>query len=116
MLDCGAHIVLIDAMLVKSLGLCRFCLHKPLLISVALNNSTSSDSHLYEYVKIALFAPDSSYISRTIKAIVMPSLCVPLLLGLPFLVTNNIVADFTARTAIDKDCNFDLLNPPLRCL
>jgi hypothetical protein len=116
MLDCGAHVVLIDAALVKSLGLRRFCLHKPLPISVALNNSTSSDSHLYEYVKITPFAPDSSYVSRTIKAIVTPSLCVPLLLGLPFLVTNNIVADFAARTAIDKDRNFDLLNPPLRVL
>lgn len=113
MLDCGAHIVLIDAALVKHLGLCRFHLHKPLPILVALNNSTCSDSHLYEYVKIAPFTPDSSYVSRMIKAIVM-NLCVPLLLGLPFLVANNIVADFTACTAIDKNCNFDLLNPPLR--
>jgi hypothetical protein len=26
---------------------------------------------------------------------------------------NHIVADFVACTAIDKRCNFDLLNPPL---
>jgi hypothetical protein len=35
-------------------------------------------------------------------------------LGLPFLSVNNIVADFTARTAIDKRCEYDLLNPPAR--
>lgn len=60
------------------------------------------------------FALNSSYVSCTIKAIVTPSLCVPLLLGLPFLVANHIVADFVACTAIDKQCNFDLLNPPLK--
>jgi hypothetical protein len=35
-------------------------------------------------------------------------------LGLPFLSENHIVADFVARTAIDKHCNYDLLNPPAR--
>jgi hypothetical protein len=114
MLDCGVHIVLINDALVKHLGLHHFRLHKPLPISVALNNSTCSNSHLYEYVKITLFAPDSSYVSQTIKAVIMPGLCVPLLLGLLFLVANNIVANFTAHTAIDKKCNFDLLNPPLK--
>jgi hypothetical protein len=67
---------------------------------------------LYEYVKITPFSPDSAYVSRTIKAVVTPNLCVPLLLGLPFLAVNHIVADFVAHTAIDKHCNFDLLNPP----
>jgi len=114
MLDCGAHIMLIDAALVQSLGLRHFRLHKPLPISVALNNMICSDSHLHEYVKIAPFAPDSSYVSCTIKAIVMPSLCVLLLLGLPFLVANHIVTDFVACTAINKQCNVDLLNAPLK--
>jgi hypothetical protein len=113
MLDCGAHVMLISKALVCLLGLRRFRLHKPLPISVALNNTTSSDSHLYEYVKITPFSPDSAYVSRTIKAVVMPNLCVPLLLGLPFLAVNHIVADFVARTAVDKRGNFDLLNPPL---
>jgi hypothetical protein len=33
------------------------------------------------------------------------------LLGLPFLSHNNIVVDHSARTAIDKTMEFDLLNP-----
>jgi hypothetical protein len=113
MLDCGAHVVLIEPSLAELLGLRRFRLHKPLPISVALNNTSTSDSHLYEYVKLAPFAPDSSYVSRPVKAIITPGLCVPLLLGLPFLSANNIVADFAACTAIDKTCDYDLLNPPV---
>jgi hypothetical protein len=34
-----------------------------------------------------------------------------MILGLPFLAHNNIVVDASARTAIDKNTNFDLLHP-----
>ena len=34
-----------------------------------------------------------------------------MILGMPFLVHNNIVVDADARTVIDKKCNFDLLHP-----
>lgn len=112
MLDCGAHIVLINSMLADQLGLCWFCLHVPLPISIALNNSSTSDSHLHEYVKLAPYTPGSAWMSRAVKVIVTPGLCVPLLLGLPFLTVNHIVADFENRTAIDKDNAYDLLNPP----
>ena len=113
MLDCGAHIILISKALVNLLGLYHFCLHKPLPISVTLNNTSSSDNHLHEYVKITPFSPDSAYVLHTIKAIVTLHLCVPLLLQLPFLAVNHIVADFVAQTPIDECCNFDLLTPPL---
>jgi hypothetical protein len=93
------------------LGLRRFRLHKPLPISVALNNSTTSDSHLHEFVRIAPFAPNSAWVSCTVKAIIVPHLCVPLLLRLPFLTANQILVDFASHTAIDKHCNYDLLNP-----
>jgi hypothetical protein len=53
-------------------------------------------------------------VGRTIKAVVTPKLYVLLLLGLPFLTVNHIVADFELRTAIDKLSNYDLLNPPSR--
>jgi hypothetical protein len=36
------------------------------------------------------------------------------LLGLPFLTANQILVDFASCTAIDKCCNYDLLNPPAR--
>jgi hypothetical protein len=34
-----------------------------------------------------------------------------MILGLPFLAHNDIVVDASARTAVDKKCNFDLLHP-----
>jgi hypothetical protein len=43
--------------------------------------------------------------------IIAPSLCAPVILGLPFLAHNNIVIDHALRTAIDKCSGFDLLHP-----
>lgn len=40
-------------------------------------------------------------------------LCLPLLLGLPFLSINQIVADFEHHTVIDKNTNYNLLKPPV---
>src|ERR1700720_4163413 len=44
-------------------------------------------------------------------AVIAPSLCAHVVLGLPFLAHNKIVIDHDARTVIDKTTNFDLLNP-----
>lgn len=111
MLDCGAHVVPIDSSLVESLGLHRFHLHRPLPISIAMNNTSTSDTHLYEYVKIVPYTVDSTWTSRTIRAVITPMLCVPLPLGLPFLTVNQIVADFKQHSVIDKSSNYDLLHP-----
>ena len=42
---------------------------------------------------------------------IAPTLCAPILLGLPFLSHNQIVIDHTTRTAVDKTTGFDLMNP-----
>lgn len=47
------------------------------------------------------------------KSLVTPNLCVPLLLGLPFLMVNCIVIDFECRMAIEKTNGYDLLKPPI---
>lgn len=56
---------------------------------------------------------DSAWTSRTIKAVITPMLCLPLLLGLPFLSINQIIADFEHHTVIDKNTNYNLLKPPV---
>ena len=66
-----------------------------------------------EFVNLRLYNASGHYISKTIHTVISPSLCVPILLGLPFLKHNNIVIDIEAKTAIDKKNNFDLLNPSL---
>jgi hypothetical protein len=66
---------------------------------------------LSEWVKLKLYDPSGAWQSKTVCAIVAPSLCVPVILGGPFLAHNNIVIDHAARTAVDKLSGFDLLNP-----
>ena len=66
---------------------------------------------LYEWVKLRLYNPSGFWTSKTVRAVIAPSLCAPVILGTPFLAHNNIVIDHAARTVIDKMCGFDLLNP-----
>jgi hypothetical protein len=66
---------------------------------------------LTHWVKLKLHDPSNHWTVKTVRAIVTPGLCAPVILGLPFLVHNNIVVDHAARTVIDKTSNFDLLNP-----
>ena len=49
--------------------------------------------------------------SKSVTALIAPGLCVPVILGLPFLIHNCIVTDHAAHTCIDKNLNYDLLNP-----
>jgi hypothetical protein len=66
---------------------------------------------LTEYVKIHVYDPTSNWRSKTIRAVIAPHLCAPLILGLPFLTNNCIVVDHAARTVVDKKTGVDLLNP-----
>ena len=59
-----------------------------------------------------MISTDQAWTSRVCRAILAPNLCVPLLLGNPFLATNGIVIDHELRTCIDKKNGYDLINPP----
>jgi hypothetical protein len=51
---------------------------------------------------------------RSLYALLLhPASVPPMILGLPFLSHNNIVVDASARSAINKNSSFDLLNPVL---
>ncbi|THU85143.1 hypothetical protein K435DRAFT_869578 [Dendrothele bispora CBS 962.96] len=112
LLDHGSHLVLIRDDLVRQLGLRRYRLHRPENISLATDSDSSHSSlTLHEYVKVKLEDRSGSWTSRTVFAIIAPSLCSPMILGLPFLSHNKLVIDHDARTVIDKSSGFDLLNP-----
>ena len=66
---------------------------------------------LRDWVKLKFCDPSSFWSSKSVRAIVAPGLCAPVILGLPFLSHNNIIIDHSNRTAIDKSMGFDLLNP-----
>ena len=62
-------------------------------------------------MNLQLYDASGHYVSKTVCTVISPSLCAPILLGLPFLKHNDIVIDMETRTAIDKKNGFDLLNP-----
>jgi hypothetical protein len=110
--DHGSHAVLISENLATRLGLRRRRLPKPETVELAMrSNKKKVEIKLNEYVKLPLSDPSAYWTSKSVRAIVAPGLCSPIILGLPFLSHNNIVIDHAARTAIDKNSNFDLLNP-----
>jgi len=48
---------------------------------------------LYEWVKLRLYDPCNYWYSKTVRAVIAPSLCASVILGTPFLAHNNIVID-----------------------
>ncbi|KAJ7823765.1 hypothetical protein B0H13DRAFT_1484103, partial [Mycena leptocephala] len=63
-----------------------------------------------EYVKLRVSSRDGNWTSGVARAKVNIGLCVPLILGMPFLSAEHIVIDSAERSAIDKRTGFDLLN------
>ena len=112
LIDDSAHIVLISEVLVRSLTLKHRILHEPLPVELTIPETEKKCTiNLLEWVKLKLYDPSCAWAAKTVHAVISPSLCAPVILGIPFLAHNNIVIDHAARTVIDKISNFDLMNP-----
>jgi hypothetical protein len=113
LIDCGCPTVLIHADLVNSLGLKKRRLPKPEAFDVALHNNPKEKKSiiLHEWCSIKVSDPASCWHARSICVIIAPSLCSPIILGIPFLAHNTIVIDTAVQSAVDKTCGFNLLNP-----
>jgi hypothetical protein len=104
--------VLINPTYIDRLGLSRRKLPKPKVVMMAVGGGGKEVFSFDEWVPITVVSSDQAWTSRVCRAILAPNLCVPLLLGNPFLATNGIVIDHKLRTCIDKKSGYDLLNPP----
>ena len=94
LIDPGSHTVLIHEDLVDSLLLHCQTLHKPEIIELAMKSTKEkTEIVLREYVKLKLYDPSNYWQSRTVHVLITQTLRTPVLLGLPFLVHNNIVID-----------------------
>jgi hypothetical protein len=113
LIDHGSPPVLINQALVSRLCLPACPLSCPFPVSGAFFNDSSDSSHvlLTHWVKLKLHDHNNLYYACTVRAIVAPSLCHSIILGLPFLLHNQIVVNARDRTAIDMNCMFDLLHP-----
>ncbi|PIL28861.1 hypothetical protein GSI_08907 [Ganoderma sinense ZZ0214-1] len=107
--DSAAPTVLIRRSLAVSLKLPLRKLPSPFQFSTAWGSGQKESS---EWVKLAVTLKDYSWSSQVVRAIVVDSLCAPVILGKPFLQSNCLVEDFAACTLTDKRCGRDLLAPP----
>ena len=64
----------------------------------------------HDYVHLQLSSINNEWSYKPVCALIALGLCSNILLGLPFLTHNNIVIDHAARTTIDKESGFDLLD------
>lgn len=108
LIDTGCHLTLIHPSLVQSLQLKCHTLVKPEHISVAV--TTVASITLHEFVFISPISKHNSFVSRPVKALIAPHLCSKLLLGLPFLVANQLVIDASLGTVISKINSLNLLS------
>ena len=80
---------------------------------MAMHDGQKNVIEFDEVVKLQLYDASGHYVSKSVHTVISPSLCVPILLGLPFLKHNNIIIDIKVNTAIDKNNGFNLLNPSI---
>ena len=106
LIDCGSPAVLIRSDVVDRLKLRRRSLPKPFPLNDAFGAGRTEST---EWVKLQVVAPDGSYTSRCVRAIVVQHLCVPVLLGNPFLVQNHLLVDVRNRALWDARSGIDVL-------
>ena len=111
LIDHRSSAVLISEQYISLLGLRRRQLCEPYSAELTMDNNGCTDIQFSEYVKLQLHDVSSFWSLKSIHAIIVPGLCAPMILGLPFLVHNDIIVDTVAQTVVDKKCGFDLLHP-----
>ncbi|KAF5366991.1 hypothetical protein D9758_003943 [Tetrapyrgos nigripes] len=111
LLDTGSPFVLISAELVDQLGLQHRKLHKPQPVTSFDGSASSVSSTLTEYVRLPIEDSTGQWRSRPCNALIVPSLCSPLILGMPFLSRNELIVDCKNRTVVHKPSGFDIVNP-----
>ncbi|GLB37185.1 putative retrotransposable element tf2 155 kda protein type 1-like [Lyophyllum shimeji] len=105
LIDHGAPPALISNRFAKRLGVPIHKLHKPLRVSSAFSSGGGNglpDLTLDRYVKLIVQSPCAQWKSRAQIFILSPNLATDIILGLDFLMRNNIVVDLVDRSAIDK--------------
>ena len=94
LIDPSSTSVLIRSDLVDHLQLRHHPLPSPFHFATTLNSASSSS----EWVKLCLFNPSLSWSAGTVRAIVIPELCDSVILGLPWLMANNVVINAASHT------------------
>ncbi|KAH9853865.1 hypothetical protein C2E23DRAFT_727672, partial [Lenzites betulinus] len=99
LIDSGSPTVLIRADIVEQAGLRLRPLPTPYTLGNAWGSEQKESRH---WVKLRLSLEDGSWDSVSCRAIVVSSLCSPIILGKPFLESNALVEDHATKQLIHK--------------
>ncbi|EEB93144.1 hypothetical protein MPER_08244 [Moniliophthora perniciosa FA553] len=117
-LSTSTVIILIRDTIAAHTGRPVFTLDDPMILDNAFSDSSSpSDSPimLSQAINLVLHDPRGRWSSCSVTAILSPSLCADMILGMPFVYANFLVTDVNTPSLIDRRSGFDLLHPtPLR--
>ena len=114
LLDHGADTIFISEQFTSSLALKHCKLFQTMSVEMVMPGGKEKKIvNMSEWVKLCLYDLSGGWKAKAVRAVVAPSLCTPVILGLPFLAHNKIVIDHEKQTAIAEDSDFDLLNPKL---
>ena len=108
LVDMGSLAVLIRDNIVNHLALCRHRLNSPITMNNAWDGGGSAAT---EWVKLRVSTPSFSWSSVTCCTIIVPSLCAPVSLGLPFLESNHLLFDAQDHSLHDRRTNIDISHP-----
>ena len=111
LIDHGSPLVLIDQRLTSKLGLHVCALPRAMPVTMAMSGEGKDPFLLTHYVQLSCLSLDEHFCSKSVCALLALNLCMPLLLGMPFLSHNCIVIDHELHTCIAKNNNYNLLHP-----
>ncbi|PSR74302.1 hypothetical protein PHLCEN_2v9954 [Hermanssonia centrifuga] len=111
--DSGSTTVLIHEDVVTNLNLCCRQLHTPFNYKAAFGSEIRSSR---EWVKLRISNADLSWSSISVHAVIVPDLCSPVILGLPFFHRNALLVDPEASTVIEKSSGRDVIAPGKPCI
>ena len=111
LIDGGAHMVLIHPDVATRLALPKLPLSNPEQVNVALGTSQKIEK-LTHYVILEPSSLDGLFSSHPLHAVIAPGLCMPMILGLPFLTVNKIVCNYAVRQcmATENEPPYNLLS------
>ena len=114
LIDNGAHVVLIRPEIVQKLNLPIQKLNRPECIDVAIDSSNKEKKpqELSSYVLLSVSSLDHAFHAKPVRALITPGLCMPIILGLPWLEKNKIICDHADRSCYVKTTGYNLLHPP----
>ena len=108
LLDIGSHLVIICEQLVKDLHLCCHKLQQPIVSKLAIQPDGLKTLEFHDFIKLKLYDSSGVYVAKTVHAVISPTLCAPVLLGLPLIILSLMLTVVLPLTNLKTLISFTL--------